>query len=228
MSGRKPFLFRVFPAAFLFLLACGLSDSVISGLEKADCEGRGGVWRSEVHADGRIEEGCDFSESAEKHSTETAAAAASAQNGPGESGLESCDASADVEIVVPDLGWDQNECACSYHIEANNRNAGKEIIVFSHMIVSLEDNHDEFWSIFPDEPVKPGGKIVDGGEGWVILRLGGLYSTCKLIDGELTYPEYFHTDKIGAVYADPGCRWIDDPAEYEAIAKDVPNYCHPA
>jgi hypothetical protein len=139
--------------------------------------------------------------------------------------IEECNALEEMELSIPDLGWEKNDCACSYHLEIKNNGNIGNIIIFSHMIIRVDKNNNDLWSIYSTDEIKPNGILKDGGTGWTVERFGGFYSTCRMIDGELESPEYFYTDRIGAKYATKGCEWIDAPSEYSNMTKEIPNSC---
>jgi hypothetical protein len=139
--------------------------------------------------------------------------------------IEECNALEEMELSIPDLGWEKNDCACSYHLEIKNNGNIGNIIIFSHMIIRVDKNINDLWSIYSTDEIKPNGILKDGGTGWTVERFGGFYSTCRMIDGELESPEYFYTDRIGAKYATKGCEWIDAPSEYSNMTKEIPNSC---
>jgi hypothetical protein len=54
---------------WMTILSCDASDSFVSGMEKMNCEGRGGTWRREVNANGEVEEWCENSPPPQKKET---------------------------------------------------------------------------------------------------------------------------------------------------------------
>ena len=158
--------------------------------------------------------------------TGTQPSEATAAMEPGNLPLEQCNATAFLTVSIPDLGWDENDCACSYHITLSNNHPEYALIAFSRISSHLEDaSEGSQWFLHADAVIGPGPSLEDGGTGWGVVRWGGFYSTCQMRDGELTFPVHFSTDRIGAILAIDGCKWIQDASPLESISEVLPNSC---
>lgn len=140
--------------------------------------------------------------------------------------LEECNATAFLTVSIPDLGWDENDCACSYHITLSNNHTEYALVAFSRISSHLEDaSEGSQWFLHEDAVIGPGQSLEDSGTGWEVVRWGGFYSTCQMRDGELTFPVHISTDRIGAILAIDGCKWIEDPSALESISEALPSSC---
>jgi len=223
MNARRHGWILGIPLVLVILLACE-ATSFSSGLGKVNCEAKGGTWRQEVGQNGEVDEWCEMPKN-EQAGSISQPTEPSDQLEPGNLSVEECSATAYLKVSAPDLGWDENDCACGYHITFLNSHPDNSVVVFTHLTSRDEGGIQEQWSFHRDDPIGPGESRTDGGSGWEVARWGGFYSTCQMVDGELTYPVYFHTDRIGAVLAVDGCNWITDASQLASISTQLPNYC---
>ncbi len=66
---KRQCIFRMVPVVWMAMLSCDASESFLSGMDRMNCEARGGTWRREVNANGEVGEWCDNSSTPQRKET---------------------------------------------------------------------------------------------------------------------------------------------------------------